>query len=218
MKIAFINQFLGNKSNPNALTIQLISDIVNRTGSVALHPGRTSVDSSIFDPTLTGSQIFDPSPARDVHRTTYGPSFFDTINLNPPSTKVNLDLNLLNNWYEIAFNQAAAAVQYLGSRLDAREIGNEPDLMSPMAIRTRQVLKFTPRHGFSRTSLWGLTFLPTRRIQYVSPYRFHRAVYAFDDLVHEPIIVNFTTVNIIANGINNTSTVKTYSQHTSPYY
>lgn len=31
--------------------------------------------------------------------------------------------------------------------------------------------------------------------------------------MHDPTIVNFTTVNIIAEGINNASTVKTDSQH-----
>ena len=36
IETAFINQFLGNKSDPNALTLQLIFNIVNRTDSVAL--------------------------------------------------------------------------------------------------------------------------------------------------------------------------------------
>ena len=111
--------------------------------------------------------VLDLSPAGRVHRTTYGHSFFDAIKLMPPSTKVNLDPNFLDNSYEIAYNQAAAAVQYLGSRWTLCRVndygfvrylpltpvgftvGNEPDLYVPDGHKNASDWdsEISPRHG-----------------------------------------------------------------------
>ena len=75
---------------------------------------------STYDPSFIGNEVL-LSPAGAVYHTTWGPSFLKSLNLLPASSKVIMDINLLNNSYEIASNQASAVVQALGSKLDAFE-------------------------------------------------------------------------------------------------
>ncbi|EDR03121.1 glycoside hydrolase family 79 protein [Laccaria bicolor S238N-H82] len=199
---AFLDEFLGNKSNPNALTLQLISNIEKVTGGIALRPGGATVDASIYDPSLVGNEVRTLSPAGAVWRTTWGPSFLESLNLLPASSKIIMDVNLLNNSYEIASNQASAAVQALGSKLDAIEIGNEPDVFT--------------LQGYKDPSEWNIstytqTFVDWSRNMTTGlnlPKNFFQA----GGFATDPT-GNFTVANSIALGVNNASTVKYYCEH-----
>lgn len=205
---AFLDAFLGNKSNPNALTLQLISNIEKVTGGIAVRPGGATVDSSIYDPSLTGSEVLTLSSTGAVHRTTWGPSFLESLNLLPASSKIIMDINLLNNSYEIAFNQASAAVQALGSKLDAIEIGNEPDIYTIQGEKDpSEWTALTYAQTFvdwSRNLTAGLNL----------PKNFFQAGgFGEPGNLGLPTTDNFTVAKSIALGINNASTVKYYCEH-----
>ncbi|EDQ98404.1 glycoside hydrolase family 79 protein [Laccaria bicolor S238N-H82] len=204
---AFLNEFLGNKTTPNKLGLSLFNTLASKTGGIGVRPGGNTVDSSIYDPTLVGDQQLVLSPSAAVWQTRYGPSYFDSLNLLPDSTKITMDINLRNASYELSKAQVAAAQQILGSKLDAVEIGNEPD--------------FYGRQTYRNASTWSPEAYAAQFVEWshnlTSDLNLPKNFFWPGGYATHPDTTNFTTANTIALGINNASTVKIYSDHWYPY-
>ncbi|KIK00113.1 glycoside hydrolase family 79 protein [Laccaria amethystina LaAM-08-1] len=204
---AFLNEFLGNKTTPNKLGLSLFKTLASMTGGIGVRPGGNTVDSSIYDPTLISDQQLVLSSSGAVWQTRYGQSYFNSLNLLPNSTKITMDINLGNVSYELSKAQVAAAQRFLGRKLDAVEIGNEPD--------------FYGVQGYRKASTWSPEAYAAQFVEWsrnlTSDLNLPRNFFWPGGYASHPATTNFTTANTIALGINNASTVKIYSDHWYPY-
>jgi len=118
-----------------------------------------SSDSSIYDPTLVGDQQLVLSSSAAVWQTRYGPSYFDSLNLLPNSTKITMDINLRNASYELSKAQVAAAQKFLGRKLDAVE-----SMLFSTSFKQILMILF---HSWKRTRL--LRWLGLQECIYMEP-------------------------------------------------
>lgn len=90
-------------------------------------------DSTIYNASLGPVLVRDTNPSGGIYRTTYGPEYFASINLLPNTTQVVFDLNFGNDSYPIALEEARAAIQHLGSKLEyfERQYISFPSLAVP---------------------------------------------------------------------------------------
>ncbi|CDO76896.1 Glycoside Hydrolase Family 79 protein [Trametes cinnabarina] len=206
-ELSFLPTFAGNKSHPNVLTRELMKRLEERTGvGPDVRPGGISVDSSVFDPHAP-ALVLDESPTGGIYKSTFGPAFFDFLDVFPKSTRVLWSVNLGNN--TIGFAQAGikAAIKYIGwDRLFAFELGNEADHYA----------------GGSRPSGWssadytaqfiGWTSFLTRNLS-LPHHIFLAGGFAEDPTSAAPM----TTVSIIKDGVDTTGVIKLFAQHTYQY-
>lgn len=122
---AFWVEFFGNASNPNPLTFELLSRIVEHGGQPIIRPGGITMDSLIFDPSA-GNPVRTESPDGGVYRTTVGPAYYESWNNFPKGTKFVSTLNFGNDSLKIARDLAVASVKYQAEKIDYFELGNEP--------------------------------------------------------------------------------------------
>ncbi|CDO69226.1 Glycoside Hydrolase Family 79 protein [Trametes cinnabarina] len=197
-ELSFLPTFAGNKTHPNVLTRELMKRLEERTGvGPDVRPGGITVDSSVFDPDAP-ALVLDESATGGIYNTTFGPAFFEFLDVFPKSTRVLWSVNLRNN--TIGFAQAGikAAIKY---------------------IDWDRLFAFEPDHygGGSRPSGWSsadytsqfLTLFLTRNLS-LPHHVFLAGAFAEDPTSAAPM----TTVSIIEDGVDTTGVVKLFGQHT----
>ena len=122
---AFWVEFFGKSSQPNNLTFELLSHIIERGGKPSIRPGGITMDSMIFDP-AAGDPIRLTSPSGGVYRTTVGPAYYHSWSNFPEEVKFISTLNFGNESLDIARDMAVASVLYQRDRIFHFELGNEP--------------------------------------------------------------------------------------------
>ncbi|VDB95700.1 unnamed protein product [Peniophora sp. CBMAI 1063] len=208
IEIAYLDSFTGNASSPNNLTRALMANLEDRTGQGPdVRPGGITIDSSKFDPNQTEIVVLDESATGGIYTTTFGPALYEALNVWPNSSKIVVSSNLGNNTVTIARDELAAGIEHLGwDRIRSLELGNEPDHYG----------------GGSRVSGWssadytaqflGWTSFLTHNLS-LPEDAFQACSFAEDPINGE----DFTTSNVIDEGILGTNAVRLFNQHMYQY-
>lgn len=93
IETAFFEEFFGNVSVPNQLSLNLLENIKSRTGvPPEIRIGGITADSTHWDPNqkVALSNFIDSTGA--LHNTTLGPQFWKSVGLLPQGTKIIMTL------------------------------------------------------------------------------------------------------------------------------
>lgn len=125
-------EYAGNKSSPNTFSRNLIQSIAERTGTaVHIRVGGTSADFAVYDPDQQTALILPPGavPGGIPKGMRLGRAYYEGF-ANFPGVQWTFMAHLANNSAGMKANSVRAtqeAMKYIGSNLDAIEIGNEID-------------------------------------------------------------------------------------------
>ncbi|KAJ6531713.1 glycoside hydrolase family 79 protein [Mycena capillaripes] len=211
IETAFFIEYLGNTTNPNTLTINLLQNLKSRTGTPAeIRIGGITADSTYFNASLDTALFNFIDSTGTLFNTTIGPKFWEAAaTLLPKGTKITVNLDLHDFKYQGAFSVAQSAVDGLNpGQLVALEIGNEPDHYSPLLSAQTYDAVWEP---WSKNISDALGFkAPMFQIAATAedplwPYDAPGASSALD------------CVSALAAGANSAGTVKSCSEHTYQY-
>ncbi|KAI0028990.1 hypothetical protein K488DRAFT_57383 [Vararia minispora EC-137] len=207
IEFAYLDSFTGNGSAPNELTRSLMAQLEQRTGvGPDVRPGGITIDSSIFNrnaPPLTLSM----SSSGGIYRTTFGPGLYEFLNVFPNSTKFVASVNLGNATVSIARDEAAAWIEHISAdRIRAFELGNEADHYGGGSRPTGW-----SSADYTATFLGWTAFL--KRNLSLPDNAFQAGSFADDPIKGE----DFTTANIIAEGVLDSNSVMLFNQHMYQY-
>ncbi|KAJ7637692.1 glycoside hydrolase family 79 protein [Mycena polygramma] len=211
IETAFFIEYLGNKSDPNTLTINLLQNLASRTGTPAeVRIGGITADSTYWDGSLDTALFNFIDSTGVLFNTTIGPRFWEAAaSLLPKGTKIIVNLDLHDFKYEGALSVAQSAIDGLNpGQLKAFEIGNEPDHYSPLLSAQTYDAVWEP---WSKNISDALGFkAPMFQIAATAedpiwPYDTPGASSALD------------CVSALAAGANSDGTVKCCSEHTYQY-
>ncbi|KAF7374935.1 hypothetical protein MSAN_00379600 [Mycena sanguinolenta] len=135
IETAFFIEYLGNTSDPNTLTFNLLENLKSRTGTPAeIRIGGITADSTFWDPSLETAIFNFIEDETVLVNTTIGPAFWEAAKaLLPEGTKLTVTLDLGSFNFTGALAVAQSAVLGLNpGQVAAFEIGNEPDHYSPL--------------------------------------------------------------------------------------
>ncbi|KAF8149874.1 glycoside hydrolase family 79 protein [Crassisporium funariophilum] len=209
IETAFFEEFFGNVSSPNQLSLDLLANLKARTGTPAeIRIGGITADSTYWDAAQDVALFNFIDKTGALQNTTIGPAFWESVGLLPTGTKVIMNLDLQDLDYQGALSMARAATQGLPSeQLVALEIGNEPD----------HYLAFTPQNY---TNIWGTWAKNiSAALDFKSP-TFQVAATAEDPLwpYNSPgASSQLDCVSALAAGVNDAHVVKSCSEHTYQY-
>ncbi|KAI0075812.1 hypothetical protein K474DRAFT_1663809 [Panus rudis PR-1116 ss-1] len=201
IEFSYMTAFGGNKTNPNMLTKELLQRLVEQTGvGPDIRPGGITIDSSIYSPNASALELIE-SPSGGIYRTTYGPAWFETLDVLPETSPIVVTVNLGNDTVLIARDQIKAAIEHIGwKRIRALELGNEPDHY-PGGLRPQ---------GWSSADYTaqylGWTAFLTRNLSLPSH------IFQAGGMVE-----SWSTQEVLDEGIDTTGTVKLFGQHTYQY-
>lgn len=131
-------EYAGNASTPNVFSANLISNIGSRTGApVHIRVGGTSGDFSVYDPNQKAALTLPPGskPGSIPKGIKRGQAWFEGF-ANFPNVKWTYMAQFATNNLQNSVDATKAALKYIGSNLDAIEIGNEIDLYRTDGART----------------------------------------------------------------------------------
>ncbi|KAF7424660.1 hypothetical protein PC9H_009970 [Pleurotus ostreatus] len=210
IETAFFVEFVGNTTEPNTLTRNLLDNLKARTGVPAeIRIGGITADSTYWNASLLDTPLFnaiDKSGA--LQNTTIGPLFWDSVKLLPEGTKIVMNLDLQDLDFEGALEVARSTVEGLpASQLLGFEIGNEPD----------HYLRFTPQNY---TNIWATWSRNITNALGLSAPMFQIAATAEDPLFpfNTPTANSqLDCVSALAAGANAGNTVMSCSEHTYQY-
>ncbi|KAJ7494658.1 glycoside hydrolase family 79 protein [Mycena galericulata] len=135
IETAFFIEYLGNTTSPNTLTINLLQNLKDRTGTSAqIRIGGITADSTYWNASQTTALFNFIDDTGTLFNTTIGPKFWEAARtLLPKGTDVVVTLDMHNFNYTGALSVAESAVAGLNpGQVSAFEIGNEPDQYSPL--------------------------------------------------------------------------------------
>ncbi|KAI0342826.1 hypothetical protein BDW22DRAFT_1357353 [Trametopsis cervina] len=207
IEFSYLTAFGGNKTHPNVLTRELMQRLVERSGvGPDVRPGGITIDSTIFDPNGPALTLIE-STSGGIYRTTFGPAIYESLLVFPNSTQFVATVNLGNNTIEIARDEIAAAIKYIGmDRIRAFELGNEADQYAGG-------LRPSGWSSYDYTAQYlGWTFILSNNLS-LPKHIFQAGGFAIDPTPSAPM----TTVDIVNEGIDSTGTVKVFAQHTYQY-
>ncbi|KAI0322577.1 hypothetical protein OF83DRAFT_651208 [Amylostereum chailletii] len=207
IEFSYLTAFGGNDTHPNNLTRQLMERLEERTGvGPDVRPGGITIDSSIFSPDSSTIEL-DMSSSGGIYRTTFGPALYQSLNVFPNTTNFVLSVNFGNNTIDIARNEFVAGIEYIGwDRIRSLELGNEADHYG----------------GGSRPSGWSSAGYTTEFLNWTATLTQNLSlpehIFQAGSFAEDPTNgYDFTTVNIIKEGIDTTSVVKLFNQHMYQY-
>ncbi|KAH7102030.1 hypothetical protein BKA62DRAFT_617976 [Auriculariales sp. MPI-PUGE-AT-0066] len=209
IEYAHLPIFGGNKTHPNQLTKNLVDALVERTGVAPdVRPGGITVDSSVYDPTLTTDVQLVTSQSGGIYKTVFGPSYFEGLDVFGNSSRITFSVNLGNNTIGFAQAGAKAAVEKIGwKRLYALELGNEADHYS---------------WGSSRPSTWASPDYTSQFLgwtQYLQRnLSLPRNVWVAGGFAEDPTSsAPMTVKSIVREGVLESHAVKLFAHHTYQY-
>ncbi|KAJ7127071.1 glycoside hydrolase family 79 protein [Mycena epipterygia] len=211
IETAFFIEYLGNTSDPNTLTKNLLQNLKDRAGTPAeIRIGGITADSTYWNASLDTALFNFIDSTGTLFNTTIGPKFWEAAaKLLPEGTKVTVNLDMHDFKYQGALSVAQSAVQGLNpGQLVAFEIGNEPDHYSPLLSAQAYDAVWEP---WSKNISEALGFTqPMFQIAATAedpiwPYNTTGASSALD------------CVSALAAGANDDGTVKLCSEHTYQY-
>ncbi|KAJ7931441.1 glycoside hydrolase family 79 protein [Mycena leptocephala] len=210
IETAFFIEYLGNTSDPNTLTINLLQNLKDRTGTPAeVRIGGITADSTYWNASLDTAFFNFIDSTGVLFNTTIGPKFWEAAaTLLPKGTKITMNLDLHDFKFQGALSVAQSAIDGLNpGQLVALEIGNEPDHYSPLLSAQAYDAVWEP---WSKNISDALGFeAPMFQIAATAedplwPYDAPGASSALD------------CVSALAAGANSAGTVKYCSEHTIP--
>ena len=93
IETAFFEEFFGNHSFPNQLSLNLLQNLKDRTGVPAeIRIGGITADSTRWNPNQDASLFNFIDSTGALHKTTLGPAFWKSVALLPESTKITFTL------------------------------------------------------------------------------------------------------------------------------
>ncbi|KAF8907380.1 glycoside hydrolase family 79 protein [Gymnopilus junonius] len=210
IETAFFEEFFGNASAPNRLSLSLLENLKARTGVPAeIRIGGITADSTYWNASQSAALSNFIDSAGALHNTTIGPQFWKSVGLLPHGTKITMTLDLHDLNYEDALLMAKATFEGLvPGQLFAFEIGNEPD---------QYQVPFTPQSYTAVWATWAKNIstalgikspefqLGATVIDPIWPYDTPGASSALD------------CVSALAAGADNGHVAKTCSEHTYQY-
>ncbi|KAJ3514586.1 hypothetical protein NLJ89_g2287 [Agrocybe chaxingu] len=114
IETAFFEEFFGNLSAPNQLSLDLLENLHARTGVPAeVRIGGITADSTYWRPNQTVSLVNFIDNAGALHNTTVGPDFWKSMTLLPKGTKIMMNLNLQDLDYQGTLAMARATFESL---------------------------------------------------------------------------------------------------------
>ncbi|PPQ71187.1 hypothetical protein CVT24_010005 [Panaeolus cyanescens] len=210
IETAFFEEFIGNASAPNRLSLDLLENLRARTGVPAeIRIGGITADSTYWRPNQKESLVNFIDATGALRNTTIGPNFWESIGLLPEGTQITMNLDLRDLDYDGALNMARATYDALApkNQLFAMEIGNEPD----------HYLAFTPQNY---TNIWGTWATNISRSLGVKSPLFQIAATAEDPLwpyTSPQAPKQLDCISALAAGANKDNIVKSCSEHTYQY-
>ncbi|KAJ6513306.1 glycoside hydrolase family 79 protein [Mycena sanguinolenta] len=211
IETAFFIEYVGNTSDPNTLTFNLLENLRSRTGTAAeIRIGGITADSTFWNPSLDVALSNFVVNETVLVNTTIGPAFWEAAKtLLPQGTKLTVTLDLGSFNFTGALAVAQSAVHGLSpGQVAAFEIGNEPDHYSPLLSAKSYDAVWEP---WSENISQALGFkTPMFQIAATAedpiwPYNTSGASSALD------------CVSALAAGANSDSTVKLCSEHQYQY-
>ncbi|KIJ12838.1 glycoside hydrolase family 79 protein [Paxillus involutus ATCC 200175] len=207
IETAFFEEYLGNVTFPNTLSINLFNNLKQRAGvAPEIRIGGITADSTFWNPNqdvVLYSFIDDTGALRN---TTLGPQFWNSVKLLPEGTKIVMTLSLNQTG---ALSMAEAAWAGLGPGIISRfEIGNEPDQYS---------LQLDAQNY---TAIWEPWSVNISKALNVPCPEFQVGATAIDPLwpYNTPQAeAQSDCVSALAAGADDGHTVKTCSEHTYQY-
>ncbi|KAJ7227110.1 glycoside hydrolase family 79 protein [Mycena pura] len=211
IETAFFIEYLGNTTDPNTLTSNLLQNLKDRTGTPAeIRIGGITADSTYWNASLDTALFNFIDNAGTLFNTTIGPKFWEAAaNLLPKDTKITMTLDLHDFNFTGALSVAESAMAGLSpGQLEAFEIGNEPDQYSPSLSAATYDAVWEP---------WSKNISEALGIK--KPM-FQIAATAIDPLFpfNAPgARSQLDCVSALAAGANSDGTVKLCSEHTYQY-
>ncbi|KIJ67101.1 glycoside hydrolase family 79 protein [Hydnomerulius pinastri MD-312] len=210
IETAFFEEYLGNVTYPNTLSINLFNNLKDRSGvAPEIRIGGITADSTTWNPNQDVAlyNYIDSSGA--LVNTTLGPQFWNSVKLLPAGTKIVMTLDLESLNYSGALSMAEAAWAGLGPQVISRfEIGNEPD---------QYYLDLDAQNYTAIWEPWSVNISKALEVPYPE---FQVGATAIDPLwpYNTPQAeAQFDCVSALAAGANAGHTVKTCSEHTYQY-
>ncbi|KAJ7650359.1 glycoside hydrolase family 79 protein [Roridomyces roridus] len=135
IETAFFIEYVGNTTQPNTLTSNLLQNLNDRTGTPAqIRIGGITADSTYWNASQETALFNFIDASGTLFNTTIGPGFWEAAKtLLPGGTSIIVNLDMHNFNYTGALSVAQSTLAGLGpEQLVAFEIGNEPDHYSPL--------------------------------------------------------------------------------------
>jgi hypothetical protein len=210
IEFCYIVDYLGDVSQPNLLSKQLLQNIQDRVGAPpTIRIGGHTQDVAEYceNCNTTLANIFEPGNLEAVN-VTFGKGLFTALNENVPSKQQFIfGLDLAQDDVKFPLAEVVAAKKYLeDSRLKSFELGNEPDF-----------------YNVQRPNGWNVQLYAQQVIDWMSQIRqdisngsFSLQLGAF---AQEPIWMgNFSQVELSKMGMAATlGIVSSLSDHTYPF-
>ncbi|KAF9236719.1 hypothetical protein BU15DRAFT_76679 [Melanogaster broomeanus] len=197
IETAGFEEYLGNATYPNTLSINLFNNLKERAlVAPEIRIGGITADSTFWNSNQDVALYNYIDDTGALRNTTLGPQFWNSVKLLPEGTKIVVTL-------------AEAAWAGLGSRVVSRfEIGNEPDQYS---------LDFDAQNYTAIWEPWSVNISQALDISYPE---FQVGATAIDPLWPyntSQADAQFDCVSALAAGANDGHTVTTCSEHTYQY-
>ncbi|KAG9308430.1 glycoside hydrolase family 79 protein [Chiua virens] len=209
IETAFFEEYLGNVSYPNTLSLNLFQNLKERGAAPQVRIGGITADSTTWNPSQDVGLYNYINASGALINTTLGPSFWNSVKLLPESTRIVMTLDLESLNYTGALDMAKAAWTGLGPDIISRfEIGNEPD---------EYPLDFDAQNYTALWKPWSVNISNALDISYPE--------FQIGATVKDPLWpyntsqarAQFDCVSALAAGANDGHTVKTCSEHTYQY-
>ncbi|KAF8837266.1 glycoside hydrolase family 79 protein [Paxillus ammoniavirescens] len=210
IETAFFEEYLGNITSPNTLSINLFNNLKNRAGvAPEIRIGGITADSTFWNPNQDVALYNFIDDTGALRNTTLGPQFWNSVKLLPGGTKIVMTLDLESLNQTGALSMAEAAWAGLGPGIISRfEIGNEPDQYSLHLDAQNYTAIWEP---------WSVNISKALNVPYPE---FQVGATAIDPLWPYNTLqaeAQFDCVSALAAGADDGHTVKTCSEHTYQY-
>lgn len=145
IETAFFVEYVGNSSDPNILTRNLLQNLKDRTGTAAqVRIGGITADSTYWNSTLDTALFNFVDDAGVLHNTTIGPQFWEAVHLLPEGTDIIMNLVRYRSapvsYYVLSFDKDLHDLNYEGALAVAES--------AVKGLNNGHLLAFESQHSF----------------------------------------------------------------------